>query len=169
MMHTRGRPADYDGWAAHGAPAGRTEDVLPYLQRLEGQRDDTNPTAGRDGPITVVNAKDTGNAISQTFIDACVELGYPQLDDFNAGTFGAGWHHVDIRDGSAAACARLPGTRARPAEPDRTRPVRSVTALDFDGQRCVGVTLPPRWTVADRPGPTRGGRVAPAPSSRRNC
>jgi choline dehydrogenase len=140
MMHTRGRPADYDDWAREGATGWAYRDVLPYLQKLEDQRDDTNPTAGRGGPITVVNAKDTGNAISRTFIDACVELGYPELDDLNAGTFGAGWHHVDIRDG------RRCGVRVGYLEPALGRPHLTtrtgalVTSLDFDGNRCVGAT-----------------------------
>ncbi len=140
MMHTRGRPGDYDDWAEGGAAGWGYRDVLPYLQRLENQRDDTNPTAGHDGPITVVNARDTGNPISQTFIDACVELGYPQLDDLNAGTFGAGWHHVNIRDGKRC------GVRVGYLEPALRRPnltVRTralVSALDFDGDRCVGAS-----------------------------
>src|SRR4051812_35005193 len=58
MMHTRGRPADYDGWASGGAAGWAHADVLPYLRKLEDQRDTTNPTAGHGGPITVVNAKD---------------------------------------------------------------------------------------------------------------
>jgi choline dehydrogenase len=140
MMHTRGRPADYDGWAYNGAAGWGHQDVLPYLQRLENQRDATNPTAGHDGPITVVNAKDTGNPISQTFIDACGELGYPQLDDFNADAFGAGWHHVNIRDGKRC------GVRAGYLEPALGRPnltLRTgalVSSLDFTGARCVGAT-----------------------------
>jgi choline dehydrogenase len=139
MMHTRGRPADYDGWAREGASGWAYRDVLPYLRKLEDQRDDTNPTAGRGGPITVVNAKDTGNAVSQTFIDACAELGYPELDDLNVGTFGVGWHHVDIRDGKRC------GVRVGYLEPALGRPnltIRTgalVTALDFDGHRCAGV------------------------------
>jgi choline dehydrogenase len=140
MMHTRGRPADYDGWAYNGAAGWGYQDVLPYLQRLEDQQDATNPTAGHGGPITVANAKDTGNPISQTFIDACAELGYPRLDDFNAGAFGAGWHHVNIRDGKRC------GVRVGYLEPALGRPnltVRTgalVSALDFDGDRCVGAT-----------------------------
>jgi choline dehydrogenase len=136
MMHTRGRPADYDAWGAGWTH----EDVLPYLQKLEDQRDDTNPMAGHGGPITVVNAKDTGNPISQTFIDACAELGYPTVDDFNTDAFGAGWHHVDIRDGKRC------GVRVGYLDPARGRPnltVRTgalVSTLDFDGDRCVGAT-----------------------------
>jgi choline dehydrogenase len=140
MMHTRGRQADYDGWAQNGASGWAYSDVLPYLQKLETQGDGTNPTAGLEGPINVVNARDTGNAISQTFIDACVELGYPQLDDLNAGSFGVGWHHVDIRDGKRC------GVRVGYLEPawDRanltTLTGTMASGLRFEGQRCVGVT-----------------------------
>lgn len=142
MMHTRGRAADYDDWAYQGAAGWGAEDVLPYLRKLENQQDDTNPSAGRDGPITVVSAENTGNPVSQTFLDACTELGYPRLDDFNAAgaTFGAGWHHVDIRDGKRC------GVRAgylEPALPRQNLTVRTgalVSALTFDGNRCSGVT-----------------------------
>jgi choline dehydrogenase len=99
MMHVRARPADLDSWAYNGCAGWSFLDCLPYFQKLENQLDDTNPTAGKGGPITIANAKDTGNPISQAFIDACVELGYPHIDDFNASLFGAGWHHVDIKDG----------------------------------------------------------------------
>jgi choline dehydrogenase len=139
MMHTRGRPVDYDDWARQGAPGWAYADVLPYLRKLETQRDGTNPTAGHDGPIHVVNAKDTGNAVSQTFIDACVELGYPELDDLNAGTFGVGWHHVDIRDGKRC------GVRAGYLDPARGRANLTIRTgalacgLQFEGERCTGV------------------------------
>jgi choline dehydrogenase len=139
MMHTRGRPADYDDWARQGATGWAYAEVLPYLRKLEAQRDGTNPTAGRDGPITVVNARDTGNPISRTFIDACVELGHPELADLNAEAFGAGWHHVDIRDGKRC------GVRAAYLEPALGRANLTVrtgalaTGLQFEGSRCTGV------------------------------
>ena len=140
MMHTRGRPADYDTWAYLGAAGWAHDDVLPYLRRLENQRDDTNPTAGHGGPIEVVNAGDTGNPISRTFLDACAELGYPRVDDFNAGNaFGAGWHHVDVRDGKRC------GVRAGYLEPALDRANLTVRTgalaglLTFRGKRCTGV------------------------------
>lgn len=139
MIHTRGRPADYDSWAYGGCAGWSFKDVLPYFQKLENQQDDTNPTAGKSGPIHVRNAKDTGNPISQTFIDACVELGYPHVADFNATNFGVGWHHVDIKDGKRC------GVRVAYLDPARERANVSVeghalaTRLLFEGQRCVGV------------------------------
>lgn len=98
MMHVRARPADLAHWVYNGATGWSFEECLPYFQKLENQIDDTNPTAGKGGPITVVNAKDTGSPISQAFLDGCAELGYPIVDDFNASLFGAGWHHLDMKD-----------------------------------------------------------------------
>jgi choline dehydrogenase len=140
MMHTRGRPGDYDDWARGGAAGWSHADVLPYLQKLESQHDGTNPTAGTSGPLNVVSAGDTGNPISQTFIDACVELGYPRVDDFNTAPFGVGWHHVNIRDG------KRDGVHAGYVEPALGRANLTVrtgalaSALRFEGDRCVGVT-----------------------------
>lgn len=139
MIHTRGRPADYDGWAEAGCAGWSFREVLPYLQRLENQLDDLNPTAGKGGPIPVANAADTGSPISRTFIDACVELGYPHFDDLNNGLYGAGWHHVNIRDGRRA------GARESYLDPALGRPNLTAktgtpaTRLLLDGNKCVGV------------------------------
>ena len=139
MIHTRGRAADYDNWAYRGCAGWSFQDVLPYFQKLENQQDDTNPTAGKGGPINVINAKTLGSPISETFIEACVELGYPRVEDFNAQDFGAGWHHVDVKDG------RRSGVRVGYLEPALGRPNVDIhtkvmaTRLLFEGNRCVGV------------------------------
>ena len=56
MMHIRGHPSDYDGWAAGGATGWSYKDVLPYFQKLEDQEDDTSPWAGKGGPLPRHNA-----------------------------------------------------------------------------------------------------------------
>lgn len=139
MIHTRGRDADYDSWAAAGAAGWSAAEVLPFLQRLEGQRDATNPTAGHDGPITVLNARDFGNPVSQTFLDACAELGYPATEDLNKDDSGAGWHHVDIDDGKRRGVYE---SYLRPAlaRPNLTAVTGALAArLLFEEDRCVGV------------------------------
>ncbi|MEZ4869564.1 MAG: GMC family oxidoreductase N-terminal domain-containing protein [Caldilineaceae bacterium] len=144
MIHTRGRAADYDNWAYQGAAGWSFQEVLPYFQKLEDQADDTNPTAGKGGPIHVMNAKAMGSPVSQSFIDACVELGYPLVEDFNReddaqSGFGVGWHHVDIKDGKRC------GVRTGYLEPAMRRPNVTVRShclagrLLFAGNRCVGV------------------------------
>jgi choline dehydrogenase len=101
MMHIRGHQSDYDNWAYNGAPGWAYDDVNPYFQKLEDQEDDTSPWAGHGGPLSVINAKNHNpNPTSAAFIEACVELGYPRTDDFNGpNMIGAGWHHLNIKDG----------------------------------------------------------------------
>lgn len=139
MMHVRARPADLDNWAYDGCAGWSFADCLPFYQRSENQLDDTNPTAGKGGPVTVINARDMGNPISQAFIDGCVELGYPLVEDFNAAMFGVGWQHVDIRDG------RRGGVLTSYLQPALARPNVTLetgaraTRLLLENHRCTGV------------------------------
>jgi choline dehydrogenase len=140
MIHIRGHALDYDNWAYHGCTSWKWEDVLPYFKKLENQEDNTNPTAGKGGPINVINPKNHHpNPLSQTFIDACLELGYPYTEDFNANLTGVGWHHLDMKDGKRY------GARSAYLEPALTRsnvtlsPRSFATRLLFEGKRCVGV------------------------------
>ncbi|MFC0547845.1 GMC family oxidoreductase [Kutzneria chonburiensis] len=140
MIHLRGEPLDYDNWAYHGATGWGWNDVLPFFQKLENQEDDTNPTAGHGGPLNMINAgTHAPNPLSQTFIDASVELGHAYTDDFNKSLTGAGWHHLDMKDGKRF------GARAAYLEPALARPNVTLSAksfvsrLLFDGNRVTGV------------------------------
>lgn len=139
MIHTRGRPEDYDSWAASGCPGWSFDEVLPYLQRLEDQRDGTNPTAGHGGPMTVINAKDMGNPLSASYLEACAELGYPRVEDFNVTESGAGWHHVDIRDGNRCGAYRAYLEPALQRDNLIAETGAMVGSLIFRGDRCTGV------------------------------
>jgi len=140
MIHIRGAALDYDNWAYHGAAGWAWSDVLPYFQKLEAQEDKTNPTAGYDGPITVINPKDHNpNPLSQTFIDACLELGHAATEDFNAELTGAGWHHLDIADGKRGG-ARVSYLEPALARPNLTLSAHSfVTRVVIEKGRAVGV------------------------------
>jgi choline dehydrogenase len=139
MMHMRAKPADLDNWAYNGCTGWSFQDCLPFFQKSENQRDNTNPTAGKNGPITVINARDMGNPVSQTFINACIELGYPHIDDFNATHFGAGWHHVDIKDGKRGGVltSYLQPALQRDNVTLKTRAL--ATKLVLEKNRCTGV------------------------------
>ena len=142
MMHTRGHPWDFDNWAYQGAVGWAHKDLLPYFKKLERQEDPADSWAGTEGPQIVTNAGRHGpNPLSRTFIDACVQLGYPEVADFNgAQKLGAGWHHIDVENG------RRCGTLAAFLEPALSRPNLTLRTsaqamrLIFEGQRCVGVT-----------------------------
>ena len=42
--------------AANGCPGWTYDECLPWFQKQEDQEDDTNPTAGKGGPLAVTNA-----------------------------------------------------------------------------------------------------------------
>jgi choline dehydrogenase len=141
MMHIRGHQSDYDNWAYNGCPGWSYQDILPYFQKLEDQEDDTSPWAGKGGPLHVANAKlHDPNPTSEAFIQACLELGYPYTHDFNGANLeGAGWHHVNIKDGQrqSTAVAYLNPILGRSNLTISTN--SQATRLLFAGDRCEGV------------------------------
>jgi choline dehydrogenase len=154
MMHVRARSADLDNWAYNGCAGWSFQDCLPFFQRLENQLDDTNSTAGKDGPITVINAREMGNPISQAFINACGELGYPQVDDFNTSPFGAGWHHVDIKNGKRGGVLTSYLLPALSRNNVQLQTGVLATKLVLEHNRCIGVEYiidgQPKIAYADR-------------------
>ncbi len=141
MMHIRGHVSDYDNWAYNGCPGWRYEDCLPYFQRQEDQEDDTSPWAGKGGPIRLQNAGlHDPNPTSRAFLDACAELGYPKTDDFNGPNMeGAGWHHINVRDGKRDTTAVAYLGPARSRQNFTLSGNSQATRLLFEGKRCVGV------------------------------
>jgi choline dehydrogenase len=141
MMHVRGHPSDYDAWAYHGCPGWSYQQVLPYFQKLEDQEDSSSPWAGKGGPLFVANAQlHAFNPTSAVFIDACCELGYAYTEDFNGPQMeGAGWHHVNIKDGKrhSATVAYLAPALERPNLTLST--ASQATRLLFAGKHCRGV------------------------------
>ena len=141
MMHIRGHPEDYNNWAYNGCPGWSYQDVLPYFQKLEDQEDDSSEWAGHGGPLSVINARDhEHNPLSESFLAACRELGYPETDDFNGPQMeGAGWHHINVKDGkrhSSAVSYLLPALE----RPNLTLHANAhATRLLFEGERCIGV------------------------------
>lgn len=125
MMHVRGHPSDFDNWAYQGAAGWSYQDVLPYFRSLEP-------------PAT--HAGDSGNPASRAFIDACVELGYQELDSFNSGSLlGTGWHRLDV------AAGRRDSARTRYLLPVLDRPNlmvlagAQVTRLLISSRSCSGI------------------------------
>src|SRR5262249_46382898 len=137
----RGHRSDFDAWAYAGCPGWGYDDLIPYFQRLEDQEDTTNPTAGHGGMIHVANASQhEPNPTSAAFIEAYVELGYPRTDDFNGpNMIGAGWHHINVKDGRRHSCrvAYLEPAAKRANVTFATNAIGS--RLLFDNHRVTGV------------------------------
>ncbi|WP_034264731.1 GMC family oxidoreductase [Actinospica robiniae] len=130
LIHMQAWDADFDAWAYQGAAGWSAQDVRPYFEGI---------VESGGGPLPSLDAGQAGNPLSQAFIDACVELGYPRFSDYNTGESGVGWHRQNIKNGMRHT------VRAGYFDPVRSRP--NLTVLDratasrllFEGKRCVGV------------------------------
>lgn len=99
MGYFRGQPADYDSWAAQGAPSWRWADLLPLFQRLERRPGGDPAWRGRDGALAVTDAR-FQHPSSNDFVAAAEQAGYPRTADFNgAQPEGAGLIQFSIHEG----------------------------------------------------------------------
>jgi choline dehydrogenase len=149
MVYLRGHRNDFDGWAAGGAAGWDYEGVLPYFKKMETAQGDPE-YRGTNGPMRPKIAADP-NPLSEIFVDAAKELGYPTTDDFNGAVQeGAGYHELTIADGKrqSTAVAYLHPAEDRPNLTVHTNAY--ARRLTFDGKRCTGVEY------------ERGGSVATA-------
>lgn len=105
MVHVRGNPADYDGWAEAGCTGWDWQSVLPYFKR--GERHVRGPSAlhGSDGPLPVTRAP--SHPACDVFIQSMIQAGVPPSDDFDGPVQeGAGYYHQPVEGGRRMSAAR---------------------------------------------------------------
>lgn len=144
MAAVRGRPEDYDEWAALGADGWAWSDVLPAFRRLENDRDFGGPLHGSDGPVTIRrHYREEWPPFCGAVGEAALRRGFGTVGDMN-GDFSDGYGSVPLSttltSRVSAASAYLDGaTRARPNL--RILDRATVERLLFEGERCVGVAV----------------------------
>lgn len=141
MVYIRGHKADYDEWRQAGNVGWGYDDVLPSFRRCEGNEVILNsPFHGTSGPLNVTEIR-TRNQISEAFVEAGVEAGYPRNGDFNGEhQEGVGYYQVTQKNGQRWSSARayLEAAKGRPNLHIVTE--AHVQRVNFDGKRAVGVT-----------------------------
>jgi choline dehydrogenase len=112
--------------------------VLPYFRKLESTTLGRTEMRGRDGPLGVTELP--GDPISDAFVAACQEAGYPRVADYNdTNPDGTAPLQVTIRDGrrQSAAVGYLAPARGRPNLTVRTGALAE--RIELDGIRATGV------------------------------
>lgn len=139
MVYTRGHRSDYDHWAELGNAGWSYADLLPLFKRCQHQERGPSEHHGVGGPLNVADPRQRGE-ISEVFVRAAGEAGYPLSDDFNgAEQEGVGFYQLTQKDGRRCSSARayLHPVRARPNLTVITDAL--VSRVLFEGQRASGV------------------------------
>ena len=141
MLYVRGRPLDYDGWEAQGAPGWGYADVLPYFIRSEDNARGASEFHGVGGPLRVSEQR-SPRPLDRRLLAASEAAGIPLIPDYNGPEQdGASMFQVTQSKGArfSAADAYLKPAMTRPNLEVRT----NVTALgiELEGERAVGVRI----------------------------
>jgi choline dehydrogenase len=102
MIYIRGNRLDYDSW---GQPGWSYGELLPYFRRAEDNERGPSEYHGAGGPLSVSENR-SRNPMSDAFIVAAIEAGYPASDDFNGmAQDGFGYFQLTQRDGMRCSSA----------------------------------------------------------------
>lgn len=82
MLYVRGRPLDYDLWAAQGAEGWGWEDVRPYFLRAEDNARGASEHHAVGGPLRVEDER-SPRPLTRRFLAAAEAAGIPYIDDYN--------------------------------------------------------------------------------------
>jgi choline dehydrogenase-like flavoprotein len=141
MLYVRGRPLDYDSWAAQGAPGWSYADVLPYFIKAEDNVRGPSEYHGAGGPLRVSEQR-SPRPMNQRLIAASEAVGIPRIADYNGPEQdGVSLFQVTQKNGKrfSAADAYLRPALGRPNLEVRTGV--GVLGVELEGKRAVGVRL----------------------------
>jgi len=141
MLYVRGRPLDYDGWEAQGAPGWGYADVLPYFIKAEDNVRGASAYHGAGGPLCVSEQR-SPRPLSRRLLAASEAAGIPRIADYNGPEQdGASMFQVTQKNGTrfSAADAYLRPVLTRPNLEVRTN--ATVLGIELDGDRAAGVRL----------------------------
>jgi choline dehydrogenase-like flavoprotein len=118
QVFTCGNPLDYDEWAdEHSCDGWSHADILPYFRRSEDNPRFSNKWHGVGGPLQVSDPEP--QAMTQVFVRACQEAGFPYNSDFNGEVQeGFGFYQTTTRNGRRSS-ARVGPVRGNLLEPGK--------------------------------------------------
>ncbi len=106
MVYARGHAKDFDEWQQHGAKNWDYKHCLPYFIKSETWEKGSDDYRGNTGPLSTNNGNGMKNPLYKAFIDAGVEAGYLDTQDFNgAQQEGFGPMHMTIKNGVRCSTA----------------------------------------------------------------
>src|SRR6478752_389349 len=141
MLYVRGRPLDYEAWAAQGAPGWGYQDVLPYFLKSEDNARGASEWHGVGGPLRVSEQR-SPRPLCRRLLAASEAAGIPYVRDYNGPEQdGVAMFQVNQTGGMrfSSADAYLKPVAKRPNLEVRTD--ATVVGIELDCARAVGVRV----------------------------
>ena len=148
MVYVRGNATDYDEWESLGAAGWNYQNCLPYFKKLENHQCRSSEYTGSEGPVAISSGNNMRNPLYRAFIDAGVEAGYGETDDYNGYKqegFGQKFMNVDAGVRASTSHAYLKTAKNRSNLTILKRAL--VTAIQFEGKTATGIQYKKRGKI----------------------
>ena len=140
MVYVRGHASDYDEWEASGAVGWNYQNCLPYFKKLESHQCVVSEYAGSDGPVAISGGNNMRNPLYRAFIDAGVEAGYAETEDYNGfRQEGFGQKFMTVDRGVRASTSHAYLNPAKNRRNLRLLKHAMVTRVVFDEKTATGI------------------------------
>lgn len=150
MVYVRGHAKDFDEWQQYGAQDWDYDHCLPYFKKSEDWAFSANEYRAKGGPLGVNNGNEMKNPLYKAFINAGVEAGYFETQDYNgAQQEGFGPMHMTVNNGVRASTANA---YLRPAMSRNNLTVIThalVHKVILEGKKAVGVKYEHKGKIID--------------------
>ena len=140
MVYVRGNAADFDQWEEQGASGWNYQNCLPYFKKLENHQCRDTDYTGNEGPVAISDGNNMRNPLYRAFIDAGVEAGYGETQDYNGYRqegFGQKFMNVDRGIRASTGYSYLKAAKKRSNLTILKHAL--VTRIVFEGKTATGI------------------------------
>ena len=139
MVYVRGHQNDFKDWAKV-APSWSWSNVEPLFKKIEAWKGKSSSARGSSGPVGVSNVERDVHPLTNKYLEAGQELGFPLNRDYNGGHMeGVSVYQTTIANGLRVSSASAYISKRNSGRNLRVITNAHVTKLIFDGRRAIGV------------------------------
>ena len=139
MVYVRGHQNDFKDWAKV-APSWSWSNVEPLFKKIEAWKGKSSSARGSSGPVGVSNVERDVHPLTNKYLEAGQELGFPLNRDYNGSHMeGVSVYQTTIADGLRVSSARAYISKKNSNRNLKVITNAYVTKLIFDGRRATGV------------------------------
>jgi len=139
MVYVRGHQNDFKDWAKV-APSWSWSNVEPLFKKIEAWKGKSSSVRGSSGPVGVSNVERDVHPLTNKYLEAGQELGFPLNRDYNGSHMeGVSVYQTTIVNGLRVSSASAYISKRNSGRNLRVITNAHVTKLIFDGRRAIGV------------------------------